>query len=93
MTNLLDRIRKIREDLAVARRESDMVDELLAQTFEESTPESLRDLAARLRALADAKDGDWITKTFTPSTADELRCLAEAYEEMADEPLFWSDER
>jgi hypothetical protein len=89
MTNLLDKVNEIRNNLATARRESDVVDELLALTAENSSPEALRQIAGRLRAVAEAKEGDWVTHTFTPSTAAELRCLAEVYEDIAKN---WEDD-
>lgn len=93
MTNLLDRVNEIRGNLAIARRESKLVDELMELTADASTPESLRDLAVRLRAVADAKDGDWFTRTLTPSTAAELRALANTYDHIADEPMYWRNAR
>ncbi len=89
MANLWDRIQEIRSNLATARKESEIVDDLLNQTIENATPELFRELAGRMRAVADAKDGDWVTHTFTPTTAAELRCLADAYDKMADEPMMW----
>lgn len=93
MTNLLDRVKEIRDNLATARRESDVVDELLEMAVADTTPEVLLELAGRLRAVADAKDGDWVTHTFTPSTSAELRCLAETYEAIAETPFYWRNGR
>lgn len=94
MTNLLNRIEEILRNLNVVRRESKLVDELMKLTLSAGTPEeTLRELAGRLRAVADAKDGDWVTKTFTHSTAAELRSLAAAYESMANEATIRGEER
>lgn len=90
MANLIERIRGIRDNLTTARDEFKIVDDLLDMPYGEVTRTDLLDIAGRMRAVADAKDGDWFTHTFTPSTAAELRALADAYEEMAENPRLWT---
>lgn len=90
MANLIERIRGIRDNLATAQDEFKIVDDLLDMPYRDVTKPDLLKIAERMRAVATAKDGDWFTHTFTPSTAAELRALADAYEEMAKEPRLWT---
>jgi hypothetical protein len=93
MTNLIQRVKEIRQNLATARDEYKIVDELLEQESGLVTPDDYRAIAERMRAVAAAKEGDWFTHTFTPSTAAELRFLADAYDDIAKEPLLWQNGR
>lgn len=93
MTNLIQRIKQIRQNLATARDEFKIVDDLLEQESKSATPDDFRAIAERMRVVAAAKEDDWFTHTFTPSTASELRCLADAYDDLANESRLWRDGR